>query len=346
MPNTPSILKALIVGCGNIAGGFDMSSEKLQSLPCTHAGAYQQDKRFILSACVDPDTKKRKLFQKYWDIKYDFENLSDAAKEKLKIDIVSICSPILQHKENIETAIKLKPKLIFCEKPICLSITDTKEIIKKCKQENILFAVNYTRRWDPTIQQLRSDINNSTYGELRSIVGYYNKGVFNNGSHLINTLQYLLGDIAIQNIISYKYDFFSHDPSVSCALMAKNTIPIHLVNGHAEDFSLVELQFIFSSGILTMEQGGLSWSWRKVEDSQRFIGYKNLGSYITKKGEYEKAMLCALDNIYQSIFYNEQLINNGENSLSTQLLCEELLTYTNNHESTPLPSAEVMNESR
>ena len=74
--------KVLIVGCGQIAGGFDMSDEidtKTQ-YPLSHAGAFNADKRFSLTACVEPDRYKRENFMRYWNIPTGFDNLRDVKK--------------------------------------------------------------------------------------------------------------------------------------------------------------------------------------------------------------------------------------------------------------------------
>ena len=50
----------LIVGCGAIAGGYD--EHGTQEVLLTHAGAYSQDSRFRIRACVEPDSDRRKQF--------------------------------------------------------------------------------------------------------------------------------------------------------------------------------------------------------------------------------------------------------------------------------------------
>ena len=91
----------------------------------------------------------------------------------------------------------LAPKLIFCEKPISNSLEEVIKINSACKELGILLAVNYTRRWDEDIIRLKSEIDSNSRGSIRSVVTYYNKGILNNGSHILDFLNFLIGDIKV-----------------------------------------------------------------------------------------------------------------------------------------------------
>ena len=50
-----NFFKTLIVGCGDIAGGFDLNR---YGPPLTHIGAYKYHGKFDIIGCVDPNKKK------------------------------------------------------------------------------------------------------------------------------------------------------------------------------------------------------------------------------------------------------------------------------------------------
>ncbi|MEO0443021.1 MAG: Gfo/Idh/MocA family oxidoreductase, partial [Pseudomonadota bacterium] len=223
-------LSVLIIGCGNIAGGFDKAIADTDG-PCTHAGAYTRDGRYRLSACVDPNPRQGKAFQQDWQVDHYYATLAAIPPHK-HFDIISICSPTDCHYEDMQVAISKRPRLIFCEKPVTQKTDHTQALIAQCKQHNIGLMVNYTRRWDPDIQDLKNAIDHQHYGQLRSVIGIYNKGIFNNGSHLINTLTLLLGQLSIHQVLPGITDYHSDDPSISALLSAKSgghPVPIHLV---------------------------------------------------------------------------------------------------------------------
>ncbi len=316
-------LTVLIVGCGNIAGGFDNGLDSTQ-LPCTHAGAYSHDGRFALQVCIDPDDSVRDRFMKTWNVKQGFRTLEEALSAGVSVDIISICSPTPHHKNDVIFAIKFNPKLIFCEKPVTASVSESKLLVAACDEAGILLAVNHNRRWDPKVTQLKLDLISGIYGTLRSVVGYYNKGMLNNGSHLIDLLHYLFGDLEVLAVLEGVADNSAEDLSYPSLIRTKAGVPVHLVTGHADDYSLFELQLICSNAVLTMRDGGLSWHLRKAIDSDRFKGYQVLDSGELMPGGYQYSGLSAVDNIYNALTIGEELASSGRSALNAQVVCEKI----------------------
>lgn len=322
MENT--MLNVLIVGCGNIGGGFDLDYNG-DLPPCTHAGSFAENQRFKIVGCVDPDREKSQQFQARWEIDYIFSTIAEVVDSSLAIDVVSICSPTDHHKNDVLNAIKLQPKLIFCEKPITPSVEESRYLISLCESHNILLAVNYHRRWDDKIIQLKQSIIEKEHGELRSIIGVYNKGILNNGSHLLDFLNYLLGELEIVACFSPLNDFFEDDPSISALLRSKHNTPVHLVTAHAKDYSFFECQFVFSSGVLSMQEGGMYWLHRSTKESERFTDYIIVDKGIYKKGALDYSFSHAVDNIYNAVCKDAVLNSDGHSALRVQVLCETLL---------------------
>lgn len=317
-------LRVLIVGCGNIASGFDQNRPS-GHLPLTHAGAYTHDGRFDIVACVEPDDNRRREFMENWRVAMGFRSIGDLIESGEQFDVISITSPTVNHAHDLRVALKLEPKLIFCEKPLTTSLEDTEQLVDECSKANILLAVNYSRRWDPDILKLQTEISTEQRGQLRSVVGIYNKGVLNNGSHLLDLLNFFFGTLKIIKVGKPVHDFSSSDPTVPVWLEGTRSEPIYLACAHAQDYAMFELQLIFSNGVLTMEGGGMFWNERRVLDSNTFQGYHELGAGIRRAGEYPRAMLQAIDNIYNAVFQNTPLASTGKNAINTQRICEEVV---------------------
>jgi len=313
----------LIVGCGSIAGGFDEKRQNSSS-PYTHAGAYLRDGRFDLIACVEPDERRRSEFVSNWNIPAGYRSIEEALESGKKFDIISICTPTSNHVHDLQIALRFKPKLIFCEKPITTSFVDSERLVSECLKANILLAVNFTRRWDPDILKLQTDIDAGLWGQLRSAVGLYNKGLLNNGSHMLDLMHILVGPMKILNIGKPVPDFFQEDQSVPVWLEGPRGVPVHLACAHAEDYAVFELQLIFSRGILTMEEGGMFWRERHVVDSETFEGYRKLEKGKHRTGNYPRSMLCAVDNIYRAISQDKELASTGTTALPALRLCEDI----------------------
>jgi predicted dehydrogenase len=277
-----------------------------------------------MSACVEPDDRRRAEFMAAWGVPVGFRLIEDAMNSAYHFDVVSICSPTTCHTHDLEIALRLKPKLIFCEKPLTTSLVGTERLVQECRKNNILLVVNYSRRFDPDVWKLRVDMQEGHWGQLRSIIGCYNKGILNNGSHMLDLLNLLVGPMEIVQVGKPIFDFFPNDPTIPVWLEAANALQIHLACGHAEDYAMFELQLVFSQGALTMEEGGMFWRERRVVDSGKFKGYRVLDDGMRHAGQYSRSMLQAVDNIYRAMTEGKPLASTGETALVAQRMCEQI----------------------
>lgn len=317
----PAVAGVLMVGCGNIAGGFD-SGRDARDWPYSHAGAYRRDGRFRLLACVEPDDQRRHAYMARWDVPAGYRSIDEAAGGRF--DVVSICSPSPCHAHDLEVALALRPALIFCEKPVTTTLAETERLVGACADAGVHLAVNYSRRFDPHIAELQAQMAQGSWGELHAVTGSYNKGILNNGSHMLDLLTLLLGELDIVAVGTPLFDYFAADPSVPVWLQSAHGVPVQLACGHAGDYAVFELQFIFAQGVLAMEDGGLSWRTRRAVDSQVFPGYRVLDTGERSAGGYPQAMQNAVSNAYEAIHMGGRLASSGATALATQRMCETI----------------------
>lgn len=315
----------MIVGCGNIAGGFD-ADRPADAPPYTHAGAFSNHGGYDLVACIDPDDERRDAFRERWRILTGyarFEALQDCAGE---VDIVSVCSPTALHASHLQEALALRPKLVFCEKPVTGTVAETAKWVEEFDRAGVKLAINHTRRWAPDVLRLREQIHAGVWGKIRSATGIYGKGVLNNGGHMVDLITYLLGPLSLLSVGQPTWDFWDDDPTIPAMLQTSSGVPIQLNVSDARDFAFFELQIVAERGVITMESGGLKWRVREVIDSPQFKGYRSLDSGKSVEGEYALAMTRAAENIYNAVVCGEPLASTGRGALDAQRLCEQIKT--------------------
>lgn len=315
--------RVLIIGCGNIAGGFD-ADRPATAPPLTHAGAYLRHGGFRLAACVDPDDRRRAGFQARWSVDEGCESVASLGATPGAFDVVSICSPTEFHPGHIEAALALQPRLIFCEKPVTPAADTTARWVSQCDEVGVKLVVNYTRRWDFSVAALARDLRAGVWGKVRSVVGVYTKGVVHNGGHMADLLQLLLGPIELVAAGRPVWDFWDDDPTVPALLQTGSGVPIHLTVGHSGDYALFELVLITERGEIAMRGGGRSWTVRLPGESATFTGYRALGGHETSEGGYDHAMLNAVANIADALSSDAKLASTGDNALAAQRLCESI----------------------
>ena len=315
--------QVLIIGCGNIAGGFD-ADRAADAPPFTHAGAFAQHPGFEVTACVDPDGAQRTAFQARWHVGAGAASVAALDAEPGRFAVVSICSPTRLHAEHIDAALALRPRLIFCEKPVASTSDETRALADRCAGAGVLLAVNYTRRWAPDVVRLAAELRDGAWGAVRSASGVYTKGVVHNGGHMADLLHLLLGELDFVAAGAPVFDFWDEDPSVPALLAGRAGVPVTLATGHAGDYALFELTLVTERGTLAMLDGGRRWAIRRAGDSDTFAGYRSLGETEFREGEYDAAMRAAVANIAAALDGGAPLASGPGNALAAQILCETI----------------------
>ena len=315
--------KVLIIGCGNMAGGYDLRQPS-EALPLGHAKAFRNHGGFEVAACIEPNTERRQVFQSFWNVPLGFASWKDVPAQSGQFDVISICSPSEFHATDLQAAFKLKPKLIFCEKPVTLSMTQTLRAVKDCAAQDVLLAVNYSRRWSPQVIELKQQLELGLWGSVRSVFAVYNKGLLNNGSHMVDLLLNLLGPLHITDVGQAVVDHFDTDPSVDACLQTADGVPIQLNIAHAQDYALFEMQIITQKGVIAMEDGGARWRLRRAAPSAQLPGYNflNHGEWVAPQGS--PALRNAVANLHDALTQGAALACTGEHALQAQTLCEQI----------------------
>jgi len=274
---------------------------------------------------VDPDESRRKAFAGQWSIDLHAANLGDIYPILGPIDVVSICTPTALHHDHVMQALEFRPKVIFCEKPLTAEIDTSLAVVEACKNRGIALVVNFSRQWDPSVEALIGQLQEGRWGVVRSIVGHYNKGILNNGSHMLDLLHRLVGDLELLTTACGTLDFWERDPTTEVLLTARNgTIPVYLNPGHAYDFAFFELEIVCELGVVRMHSGGASWQSRAVQGSRDFIGYRTLDEASHIPGRYMETMTRAIDELYSFLNAGTPIRSSGENALKVQYLCTRI----------------------
>lgn len=312
----------LLIGCGNIAGGFDADRAGLP--PLTHAGAFGEHPDFRVAACIDPDEARRNAFQARWDVPEAAASIGGLHAATGRFDVVGICSPTAFHAEHLDAALALRPRLVFCEKPVTPGAAETERWVRAAADAGVLLAINHTRRWAPDMVRLAAELRAGRHGAIRSASATYNKGVLNNGAHMIDLLHMLLGEVRVVHAGTAVHDFWPDDPTIPAMLETRDGVPVTLNVADARDYALFELSIVTEHAVIAMEEGGLSWRIRRAGQSGAFAGYRALDPGERVPGEYFEAMRGAVANIAAALRDGTPLASDGASALAAQRVCEAI----------------------
>jgi predicted dehydrogenase len=319
------IYNVLIVGAGNIGAFFDTPSS-LNIL--THAHAFTSMKQFHLLGFVETDIESAEKASHLWNTTY-FESL-EKAFEKNRIDVVSLCVPDEYHYAILKKLSSFPIKLVFAEKPLAKNLKEAEEIISLYNEKNIRCLVNYSRRFVSEFVDLKNSIIFGTYGRFICGNGYYGKGTVHNGSHLIDFLRYIIGEIKETNNFNYEFDFYKDDPSISAILKFQNGGNFTMNNIPCNNYTIFEIELLFERAKIRIIDSGFKLEIYKVLDNSLFKGYKNLVKKDDFKTSLGNAMENAVVNIYNNLSFNEELKCTIEDGYRALEVCENLKVAINN----------------
>ena len=290
------MVKALIIGCGNIGGLYDLENDNIQ----THAKAISKNDWIENVDVFDINIDLQKKICE----KYDFNGLNFDEKINFKkYNIVCINTPTNTHFQYLKLCLESNVRLIVCEKPISNSIGELDEVMSLYNSSESKIVVNYFRRFLTSYLHLKNKINFKKK-ELKKIHVKYYKGFLNNCGHAFDTIEFLTEtNLTPTNIKVLKkdFDFFKDDPTITANFFSNN-IEFN-VQGIDLKHKTFEILFKFENHEILLKDSG-----NKLEISQN--GVLNFES-----DDLIKNYMTDVYNEIKNIYFDKKLRDNFNNSI-------------------------------
>jgi len=290
------MVKALIIGCGNIGGLYDLENDNIQ----THAKAISKNDWIEKVDVFDLDIE----LQKKISHKYGYNGLDLNKKINFKnYNIVCINTPTETHFQYLKLCLESNVRLIVCEKPISNSIGELDEIMSLYNSGKSKIIVNYFRRFLTSYLHLKNKIN-SIKNKIKEIDIKYYKGFLNNCGHAFDTIEFLTEtNLTPTNIkvLKKEYDFFNNDPTITANFFSDNIE--FKVQGIDLNHKTFEILFKFENQEILLKDSG-----NKIEISQN--GVLNFES-----DDLIKNYMTDVYNEIKNIYFDKELRDNFNNSI-------------------------------
>lgn len=249
--------------------------DQARAFVSTHAGAFARTAGTELAAVCDLDeTRAAGGAERFGVVAY-----TDHA-EMFRVerpDIVSVCTPADSHLEVVRDAIAAGVKAVFCEKPITGTLAEADEMIRVCAENGVVLVVDHQRRFNSLHQEVRKLIADGDLGRIQQVACYYTAGILNTGTHLIDLLRLLLGDVDwVTGRYSRPDDDGRDDPNVDGWVAFKNGTVACLQACDAAAYNIFEVAVLGERGRITLIDGGLDARFEEAVESARFGGYREL----------------------------------------------------------------------
>ena len=311
-------IKGTLIGVGNVGAKYDLSETDLVGSR-THLKALQRNDKIDQIHIVDPDVANLKNLANAPKVCGLSSQLSEVNLSSTE-SIVTIAAPSSSHtKLLVELNGQDFPcRNIICEKPLAYSLADIRELQKLPGSFTKKIIVNYSRTWSNDHQQVLQIAKENDLGKLLYISGVYDKGMVNNGVHLIDYLWGILD--GKPEVLWCGNPIFDSDSSPTVSLNARiKDVPIYIVGNDARNYSRFEIHLFFKEGSISLTDSGRKISILKPQTHPEYQGYQ----ILNPSSERETDLNCSLDKLLQEIT-EDQAVSNFKRSLEVEEFCLEI----------------------
>lgn len=265
------VYRAGLIGCGRI--GADVSTRGSSRIAC-HAAAYRSIPSVRLVAASDTNESTLQQAGARWDIERLYTNYQEMlARESL--DLISICTPTSTHAQVLSDVLAQRRVAgILAEKPIASSLEEAAMLTRQAADAGITVSVNYIRRFCPAYCQSVQEVREGRWGRPQYLHALYTKGVFNNGTHLLDLASWLLGQPT--EVIPIAREIAEDDPTISLRAVWPNGVTGWLQAADYSVCNIFEVDLICTEGRLRFVDQGHQLERYAVEDHTKRSGFRQL----------------------------------------------------------------------
>lgn len=322
-----------IIGCGKISLLNEL--DNFRKKPASHIGAYLKYRnKFEIRGIYDKNLKKVKKYANIFNLPV-FVNLQELINANSDIILVAV-----NYRNNLKIIQnicnnKIKPRILFCEKPISNNINSAKKIYNLTKSNKIIFLIN-NRRLEPRyilLKKILARVNDN----IVHINAKCSSGLHAIGIHMIDLLQFFLGKIVssksntiIDGVKKLKYsnNFDKSDPRTISYFFFQNKTTCNFLNTAKTDYSFFELEIFLKKYKIIVNHAKnfieIFFMKKKLHSTLSYQLFNSKKIYFEKKVNLFDNISKELINVYKK--RNTKYVSNldGKFGLDAYLVLNKL----------------------
>ena len=315
--------RTVIIGFGKIAEGYaeDPVMARYFSF-ATHAQVLAAHPLFEWKAVVDPSERALERASTQWQIPYVAKTVEELVHGyDYQPEVAVIATPPQGRLGIIGRFPTLRAVLV--EKPLGVTLAEGQAFIKECKECGLLVQVNLWRRADETFRKLTAGRLVELIGEPQAAFGVYGNGLLNNGTHIVDFVRMLLGEIdvvqAIAGVSPYPAGPIPGDVGVPFSLRIEGNVVVTMQPIQFEHYREVSLDIwgqrarlaIMNEGLGTFvyprcENRALQGEWEICHEQPQVL-----------EPTVGRALYHLYDNLAAALHEGALLWSSGESALQT-----------------------------
>lgn len=186
-------LRTVLIGAGRVGARYADDPVMARHFRyASHAQVLAKHPQFAWEAVVDPCDDARQAVQRKWNVPHAVSTVAEL-KGKCEPEVATLAIPSESRLAVIEQLPSLRAVLV--EKPLGHSFAESHGFIQFCQRRNILVQVNFWMRGDETFRRWARDGLAKLTGPVQCAFALYGNGLRNNGSHIIDFVRMMLGEV-------------------------------------------------------------------------------------------------------------------------------------------------------
>lgn len=324
------MVNVALVGLGNIGLLFD--TDKTNLAKClSHTKAIYANKNFNLKYAVDIDRKNFEILNDFFPNCLIYTNYEEIVNQN-DIDLLVIATPTKTHYTILNAFSKNENiKYFFIEKPLFELVQNYTSIDTTLKEKII---INYSRRFSKTISNMKKFITSKEI-QPEKIIIHYCKGLKNNGSHMIDLINYLFENPSIEESQILSKSNGLNETDINYDIFAKlnykgNTIPTYFIAHDHTKYNFIEVEIFSNDYLIKLNNAKSEIQYYEKIDHPEFPTYKIFNP--TCKTETIDGTLFlsnAYAKIYTMLIDNEKNISSFDDELQNQEFYNTIIKEAN-----------------
>lgn len=329
LPSERHKWRTAIIGFGRIAAGYAEDPLTSKYFPySTHAQVLKTHPCFDWQGVVDPFDGARQYACDQWRVPFITSELSELLNV-LEPEVLVISTPPDKRIFKLSEIPCLRAVVV--EKPLGIDYGTAKALVEECSELGVLLQVNLLRRADFVFRELAAGELERRIGAVQGAFVVYGNGLRNNGTHMIDLIRMLLGEIvAVQAVGGTSGDFaggIAGDVQFPFIVTIESGVSVMFQPLCFQHYRENGLDIWGEKGRLSIMLEGLSVMVFNKEKSRAITNEFEVASDkpLSIEPTIGNALYRLYDNLNDGLVKTSDLWSSGESALRTTLIVESII---------------------
>ena len=323
-------LRTVVIGFGKVADTLgDDPRMRRYFREASHAEVLSSHPSFDWDAVVDPSESALKRAREKWGVARTAPDIAGLGEDYAP-DVAVITAPPPTRLAAINALPSLSGLLV--EKPLGHSMSEAEDFAKACAARSLAVQVHFWRRAVQGFRELAAGGLAEKVGTVQGAFAIYGRGLFNNGSHLVDLARMLLGEVAdvqalgaADNNVDLPGDF-----DVPFSLRLINGAPVTVIPLKFQHYREVGLDIWGTTGRLALMQESLSVMHYPRTENRGLAGSFEIASDTPRQIDLPVAdsYRAMYDNLAASLMGQETLCSDETSALRTMAVLDAVSRST------------------